>query len=265
MQKILIFLLYTCLSAFAAEDLPPDLNDIGIEEKVGDTLPLNLQFTDESGTTRPLQYYFNQNKPVLFQFVYYSCPMLCNLLLNGFVSAAIDMTKKLGKDYTILTISINPSDTPELAATKRKAYIDTLNQDEGAKDWHFLVGNEANIQSITKALGFKFKLLENGEFSHAAGMMFVNNQGIVKRYLYGIVYNGYTLDRAIRESMGLEKLTVSDKILLFCYRYDHKKGEYVLFAENFMRMSGGVVLLLVGLLMIFYWRKEIANKPKIVA
>jgi len=262
MRKILAsffcaFLLVMQLAVQASEDLPDDLKGVGFTEKIGQSLPLNLTFTNQQGKKVALKDLFS-DKPVIVQMVYHSCPMLCDMLLNAYIDGARDMKNKLGKDYKVITLSIDPSEELDVTQNKRKAYLDTLgNLSEAQKDgWIFLQGDSLSISKFTEATGFKYKLLPDGEYSHQAGLVIVNPDGKIKQYLYGLHYSAFTLDQSLLSGKAKQNLTMQDKVMMFCYRYNPQKAEYVLFAENFMKLGGVLVVLVVGFFLVLLWSKE---------
>lgn len=245
----------------ASEELPNDLKGVGFTEKVGNLLPLEQKFIQQNGKEVTLGSLFGK-KPVLLNMAYHSCPMLCDMLLNGLIDGARDAKSKLGKDYQIITISIDPKEELDVGRKKRKAYLDTLGITDSLtrESWTFLQGDSIAIHAVTNAIGFNYKKLDNGEFAHQAGIVVVSPTGEVRQYLYGLVYTSFTLDQALITGRNVQELSLHDKVMMFCYRYSPEDKAYVLFAENVMRASGGVVLAIVGMLLLVMWKREMRKK-----
>jgi protein SCO1/2 len=172
--------------------LPETLKKVGIEQKLGDQLPLDTQFKDEYGDLVNLGRYFNNGRPVIIAFVYYECPMLCNQVLNGLTGSLKGVTFDAGKEFDVVAISFDAKefDMPGLAESKKASYMQRYGRPGTEKGWHFLTGTEASIQAITQAAGFSFKWDDkSNQFAHAAGVMVVTPEGKMSRYLYGIDYS----------------------------------------------------------------------------
>lgn len=230
--------------------------DVGIEQKLGEMIPLDLEFFDEEGKTVQLGQYFN-DKPVILTLVYYNCPRLCNLVLNGVLKSIRMIPQELGKDYDIVTISFNPKDTPELAKTKKTNYLKKYEGQQKEAGWHFLTGTPEAIQKITEAVGFQYEYIEeSGEFAHGSGIMVLTKEGKVSQYLYGIDYNAKDLRLALTESSDGKVGTLVDQVLLLCFHYDPKMGKYGVSIMKTLR-AGGVITIagLFGFL-LFQFRKE---------
>jgi protein SCO1/2 len=258
----LILLFLFSVSAHGEESLPVDLEDVTIQENLGDTVPLSSIFYDETGKEVPLSQLVRPGIPVVLNLVYYECPMLCNLVLNGLSRGLNQMDWTPGHEFDIITISIDPGETHELAAEKKEAYLSTLNVRPSERGWRFLTGTEANIQRVADAVGFKFNLMEDGEYAHGASLFVMSSEGVLSRYLYGIEYKGFDIKRSLLDAMDGKQISALDKVLMFCYRYDQNSRGYVLFAQNFMRSSGYLVLIGIVLLFGTLWMREIRNRKK---
>jgi protein SCO1 len=244
-----------------AETLPADLVNVGIEEHLGANIPLDAVFLDEDGKEVRISSYFHPGRPVLLNFAYYECPMLCTMVLNGMVKGIKKMAWMPGKEFEVVTISIDPGEGPKLAADKKATHIAALGKPEAAQGWHFLTGKEADIRRVTDAIGFKYQYNPiSDEFAHVAGVYTLSPEGKICRYLYGIDYRSKDLRLALLDASEGRSLSIGDKIIMFCYRYDANAKGYVLFARNFMRGGGylfmaGFILLMGGL-----WRREWKRK-----
>ena len=238
--------------------LPTALRDVGIEQKLDQQLPLDLMFRDENGQPVKLGQYFGQ-KPVVLAFVYYDCPMLCTQILNGMGEVIRVMPFELGKDYEVVTISFDPRESAELAASKKKVYVGYLParmQPSANAGWHFLTGDAESIKQVTDAAGFKYHYDESTkQFAHASGIMVATPQGKLSRYYYGIQYSARDLRLGLIESSQNKIGSPVDQLLLYCYHYDPATGKYGAVVMNIVR-AGGVITVLAIVAMFFILRRR---------
>jgi protein SCO1/2 len=248
------------LSAQTTAGLPAPLRGVGIDEKVGQNIDLNLEFTNERGYQEPLKDFFKSGRPVLLDLVYYNCPMLCNLLLNGQVDVLRKISWTPGDQYEVVTISINPSETFDLAKAKKQTYLAGLDMPAGAAHWHFLTDYADNSQKLSDQLGFHYRWdARQQNFAHTAAIMFISPVGKICRYLYGIRFKPLDVRLALTEAgEGKSRFSV-EKILLFCYHYDPKAGSYAAAASTIMSIGGFLTVLIVVFLL---WRLFRAEKKK---
>lgn len=237
--------------ALARAGDPADvIRQVGFDQRLGEPVPLDIPFRDESGREVRLGDYFGK-RPVVLSLVYYDCPMLCNLTLNGLTSALRVLTFDPGRDFEIVTVSFEPRETPELAAAKKEAYVHRLKRPGAEKGWHFLTGDQASIDRLTRAVGFRYVWDEpTRQYAHASGILVLTPDGRLARYLYGIEYAPKDLRLALVEASKNAIGTVADHVLLYCYRYDPAKGKYGVLAMRLVR-TGAV--LTVGALGAFVW------------
>ena len=242
---------------------PALLDEIGIDQKLGDKLPLELTFKDESGRTVTLRDYFGHGKPVLLNFVYYECPMLCGEVLNG-VSAALKVLKFApGKEFEVVTVSIDPRETPTLAAAKKETYMARLGREGAEKGWHFLTGEEENIKALTDAAGFHYVWdPKMQQYAHAAGIMLVTPEGKLAQYYYGVEYSARDMRLGIIEASKERIGNLADKILLYCYHYDPQTGKYGAIVSNIMRLGGATTVVVLGGFLIVMFRREGSGRLK---
>ena len=245
------------------EPLPDELEGIGITEHLDEKLPLDLEFTDDQGRTVRLGDYFGQGKPVLVNLVYYTCPMLCTLVLNGVVEGIREMSLDLGEDFTAVTVSIDPSETPALARAKKDGYLSEYGRPGGAAGWHFLTGEQDQITALAEALGFGYRYdPRSGEFIHTAATFVCTPEGTISRYLYGIEYEAQTFKLALLEA-GEGKIGSSlDRLILFCFHYDSASGRYAPYARNIMRVGGALTALVLGMVLAGFWARESKRRKK---
>src|ERR1051325_7032575 len=232
--------------------LPTALKGVGIDQKLNQQLPLDLILKNERGERVKLGDYCG-TKPVVLALVYYQCPMLCNQMLNGMVTAFRVMSFAPGKEFEVVTISFDPRETPELAAAKKKTYVDYLPDDKRAaadNGWHFLTADEASVARITDAVGFRYHWDEaTKQFAHASAIYVATSQGRLARYFYGIEYAPRDLRLGLIEAADNKIGSPVDQLLLYCYHYDPATGKNAAAVMNLMRVSGVVtVVALVGLL-----------------
>jgi len=244
---------------------PPSekLEGVGVDEKLNSPIPLDLTFLDENAQKVQLRDFFSEEKPVALTLNYYECPMLCTLQLNGLAEAIKDLGFVPGKEFELVTVSINPEETPELARSKKQNYISYLGNPEASLGWHFLTGEEDNIRALADAVGFRYRYdPETGEFAHVAVVVVLTPQGIISRYLYGVQYEAKVLRLSLIEASRGEIGTPLDKIILYCYRYDASAGRYTPIAMNIVRLSGLITLGVLGFLLGTFWIKDISKQKK---
>ncbi|MDZ7638163.1 MAG: SCO family protein [Bryobacterales bacterium] len=234
---------------------------VGVDEKSGETIDLDLTFVNEGGQKVALRQYFGQGKPVLLNLVYYRCPMLCNLVLNGQTETMRKIPWEPGADYTVLTISIDPTETAQLAREKRAVYLATYGKP--APGWHFFSDDNGNVKKLAGQIGFNYKYDTRIEqYSHPSVITILSPEGKVSRYLYGIQFKPLDLRLGLAEAKE-EKFSFSaEQLLLLCYHYDPAAGSYVMFAMNFMR-GGGVLVVLLIAFMIFRLRRHEKSRGKL--
>ena len=220
--------------------LPKALTGVGIDQKLNEQLPLDLVFRNENGEDVKLGSYFGK-KPVVLSLVYYQCPMLCNQVLNGMVTAFKVMAFKPGQEFEVVTVSFDPRETPALAASKKKTYVDYLPEAKragAASGWHFLTGDEASIKRITDAVGFRYHWDEaTNQFAHASGIFVATPQGKLARYFYGIEYAPRDLRLGLIEAAENKIGSPVDQLLLYCFHYDPATGKYGAAVMNLMRLE----------------------------
>lgn len=243
--------------ALADEKIPIELQGVGVKEHRGDGIPLNLQFNDDTGRQVRLGQYFQSGKPVIFNLAYYSCPMLCTMVLNGLVQGLKGVAWSPGSEFEVVSISIDPRDTVDIARAKKANYVSAYGRSGSAAGWHFLTGSEGNIRAVADAVGFSYRwdpVQQN--FAHAAVIFMLTPAGKISRYLYGIDYSPRDLRLGLVEASQGKIGSQLDQLLLFCYHYDPVTKKYALFATNLMRLGGGITALLLGTLLAGYWLRE---------
>lgn len=254
-----LFLLSTpqvCALAQSQQVIPNQLQEVGIDQKLDEQVPLDLQFLDESGDPVPLSQFFGR-KPVLLTLVYYECPMLCTMVLNGVVRSLKAVNLDVGDDFEIVTVSINPREGADLASSKKEEYVREYGRPEAGKGWHFLTGREKEIRKLAAAVGFRYRYEEQTEqYAHAAAIMLLTPEGRVSRYFYGVDFPPRDLRLGLVEASANQIGTVSDQVLLFCYQYDALSGKYSFTIMNIVRAAAVLTILSLGLLLFVLLRRE---------
>ena len=254
-------------SQAAAQVSPDELKNVGIDQRLDQQLPLDLQFKDETGETVKLGDYFQAGRPVILNLAYYTCPMLCGEELAGLASALGVLRLTPGKEYEVVTVSFNPEETPEVAAEKKKIYVDRMNERLEKKSdgsgWHLLTGRQAEIQQLADAVGFHYKRdTRTGQFIHAAAITIATPQGRLAQYYYGVEYSPKDLRLGLIEASRNKIGNLVDQITLYCFHYDPKSGRYGAVVTNILRLSGAATVLLLGGFLIVMYRRGPHNSHK---
>ncbi len=253
----ILFLTHFTLNAQLVRKNEQTLNKIDIKEHLGNRIPLNLDFVNEKGQKVSLSTVFQSEMPIVLTLAYYECPMLCTFVLNGLSNSARKLNWIPGKDYQLLTISIDPEETSDLAVAKRSIYEDSLGKTDSDLSWNFWVGEKTAIDELADALGFQyFYDKTRDEFSHPAVVFVLTEEGYISRYLYGIEYSPKDLRLAILEAGEGKIGTIVDRVILFCHFYDPNGKKYVLFAMSVMRLGGIITVLALGIFVTLLWMKE---------
>ena len=257
------FLLFGfCLSVNAqpAGMRPPVLKDVGIDQLLNQQVPLDLEFKDETGRTVKLQEYFGTNKPIILSLVYYDCPQLCSLTLNGLMNVLKTLPMKAGKDFISLTVSFDPKEKPELAAEKRKTYLEKLANPELNDGWHFLTGDEQNTLALTKSVGFRFVWDPvSKQYAHTSALIVITPQGKISRYFYPSDVLSNFEPRDIRfgvlDASNGKVGSLADQVILYCYQYDPNRGTYGLVLMRIMRVFAVITIITLAALILYLRHK----------
>jgi protein SCO1 len=238
---------------------PPGLKNVSIQQNLNQQIPPDLTFTDDLGRKVQLRDYFGQ-KPLILNFVYYGCPMLCGEELNGLESALRVLKFDLGKEFEVITISFDPKNTPEIAAKKKEQILRRYNRPGAERGWHFLVGQPDAIVAVTKAAGFQYEYDEKtGQFAHSTAILVLTPQGKIAQYYYGIDYPPKDLRLALVEASQNRIGNLADELLLYCYHYDPEKGKYSATVLRVLRLMAVATMLCVGALLFAMIRRGSAN------
>jgi protein SCO1/2 len=235
---------------------PAMLKNVGIDQKLNAQVPLDLTFRDEAGRTVPLGSFF-QKKPVILALVYYECPMLCNMTLNGLVRSLHSITLSAGDDFELVAVSINPRESPQLAMAKKETYLEKYQRHNATNGWHFLTGKEENIQALADAVGFRYAydpIIK--QYAHAAGIMIATPDGKLSRYFYGIEFPSRDLRLGLVEASNNKIGSPVDQVLLYCYHYDPVTGKYGLAIQRLLQVMGSATALALGTFLFVNFRRE---------
>jgi protein SCO1 len=254
------FLLFSgflaAVAASAADTRPPMLRDVGIEQRLGQQLPLDALFSDELGRPVRLGQYFGR-RPVILVLAYYNCPMLCTQVFNGLVSSLRVVGFDAGKEFDVVAVSFDPRDRPADAAAKKKAYMDEYRRPGAALGWHFLTGGSGSIERVTRAAGFRYRYDEStGQFAHSTAIYVATPEGKLSRYFYGIEYGPRDLRLALVEASSNRIGSPVDQILLYCYHYDPKLARYSAAIMSMVRFGGAGAVVILSAFLTIMWRRD---------
>jgi len=264
----LVITLTTLVHGQVVQDDPEELKGIDVVEHLGEEIPLDLAFVNGGGDTVTLQTYFEDGRPVILILGYYTCPMLCNLVFNGVAETAKEMAWTPGREYQIVSVSIDSTETSLIAGAKQENYIASLDKPGADDGWAFLVGAADQSRALADAIGFEyFWVEENQQYAHPAVITVLSPKGKISRYLYGIQFPERDLRMALIEASEGKVGSTIDRIILSCYHYDPQAGGYVLFAGGLMRIGGFATVAALGVLIGgMVWRdrrrrrKEVATR-----
>jgi protein SCO1 len=237
--------------------------DIGLDQRLDAQLPLDLTFADESGKQVRLREYFG-TKPVILSLAYYDCPMLCTLVVNGLIRTLRTLSFSAGNEFTVLTVSFNPTDTTKMAAIKKQTSLQSYNRAGAEAGWHFLTGDEATIQQLTQAVGFRYRYdPERKEYAHASGIMVLTPQGHISRYFYGVEYAPRDVRFGLIEAASGKIGSPVDQLLLLCYHYDPATGKYGMVITRSLQLAGAATVLGIGGFIVLSLRRDRRQKSTV--
>ncbi len=245
---------------------PGILKEIGVDQKLDNQVPLDVEFTDEHGKKVTLQDYAGE-RPIVLSLVYYGCPKLCGEVLNG-LTRSLRMLKDIpmvpGKDFEVVTLSFDPTETPELAMEKKKNYIKEYEQPGAEDHWHWLTGKEENIRKVTDAVGFRYAWDEKQEqYAHASAIFLLTPDGKVSRYFFGIAYSPKDMRLGLTEASNGKIGGPVEKIMLLCYHYDATLGKYSVLVMRLIQVGGLITLLALGSFMFVMLRRDSRTKQAV--
>lgn len=244
----------------AASKMPLALQHVGFEPELNAQMPLDLPFRDESGKSVALREYFGR-KPVVLAFVYYSCPMLCDQVQQGVVGSLRMISFNPGRDYDVVFISFDPSETSYMAAAKKKTDMGHFRRPETDAGWHFLTGSKESIEAATKAANFRYSFdSKSNTFAHASGVMLLTPDGRISRYFYGVEFPGRDMRLGLIDASAGKIGSPIDHVLLFCFHYDPTAATYSASILKLIRLGG--VLTILGLVLGFLIFRRREGGPK---
>ncbi len=239
---------------------PSILKKVDFEQRLGAQVPLDLFFRDEAGRTVRLGDYFGR-RPVVLQLVYYKCPMLCTLALNGLLRAFRATHFTAGREFEAVTVSINPQETPALAGAKKAVYLGKYGRPEAARGWHFLTGQEPAIHALADAIGFHYAYdPASGQYAHTTGFVVLTPAGRIARYQFGVEYSARDLQFSVMDASGGKIGTPVEKFLLYCFHYDPAASKYTATVMHILRATSIATFLALGTFIIVMVRRDRRNK-----
>ena len=242
---------------------PEALRNVAFDQRLNEQVPLDLVFRDENGRTVKLLEYFGK-KPVILMFMYYECPHLCPLVLNGLVRSLKALSFTVGTEFSVLSVSIDPDEGPQLAAAKKREYLPRYDRPGAELGWHFLTGEETSIKRLTEAVGFRYAYdPKTDQYAHASGVIILTPRGVISRYFYDIEYSPRDMRLALIEASANKIGSPIDQLLLFCYQYDPLTGKYNLVIMNVLRLAGfATVLGLAAFVLVMLRRERVGSIKK---
>lgn len=243
---LVAFCMLSVTTSYSAQSqLPEAVRNVGIDQRLNEQIPLELEFHDETGKTVKLNEYFGR-KPVILALVYHECPMLCSEVLSGLLKCLRVLSFSVGKEFEVLTVSFNPKEDAALAKSVKDSYVKRYKREGAEKGWHFLTGDLASIQSLTRSVGFRYSYDATKDlYAHAAGIMLLTPQGRLSRYFYGVEFAPRDLRLGLVEAAHNKIGSLADQVLLFCFHYDPATGKYGFVIMTVVRTVG--ILFVLGL------------------
>jgi protein SCO1/2 len=255
-QKLLaLALLLTAGAVSYAQMKAP--TEIGIDEKLGSSIDLDAVLKDETGKQVTLRQYVD--KPTILIFNYFRCPGICPVLISNMVQIVNQMQLEPGKDYRLIAVSFDPTDTPQLAAEKKANYLNQMRRPFSPDDWHFLTGDAASTKAVADSAGFRYQL-KGDMYVHPGAIMLLTPKGILSRYIYGTSFVPADVEMAVKQAAGGTVLPTISKALAFCYTYDPQGRQYVF---SITRLVGTATLVLAGIFIVFVIRGKVKKSKKI--
>jgi len=256
MKKAVFALLLACIDAMAQDPPAGILTQIGVDQRLNASVPLDLVFKDETGQPVRLDSFFHK-KPVILSLVYYECPMLCSMTLNGLVKAMRPLSFTAGNELEVLTISFDPSESSEVAAAKKATYIKDYGRPRAATGWHFLTSSPESIKRLTESVGYRYKWDgDTKQWAHVSAIMVLTPDGHVSQYLYGIEFSARDLRLSLIQASENKIGTLVDKFLLYCYHYNPDTGKYGLVIMSAVRIAGLMTVFALAAFILISRRRE---------
>ncbi len=237
--------------AKASAEMPDELKDVGIEEKIGKKIDLTLMVTTEKGEVVPLSTFFKAKRPVIFSPVYFNCPGLCNFHLNGLTDTLKLVDWSAGNQFEVVAFSFDAREKSEIANSKKSSYLKVYDRAGAENGWHFVTADQATIAKITEQVGFKFKWNEKvNEWSHASAAIVVAPDGAIARYLHGIQFEARDVKLALNEAADGKVGNIVDSVMLYCFKYNRHESKYGLQVFRVMQIGAAVTAFIMALWLI---------------
>lgn len=261
--QIMAFSVFVCINNCVDAQLNTPVKEfegVGVEEHLEDYVPLSAVYTDDRGRRLRLQDFFKEGRPVVLSMNYSSCPMLCSQQLNGLVDSLKKIDLLTGKDFEVVSVSIDPLETTVRARDTQQKYTKLYGRPGGGRGWHFLTGEQSEITRLSEAIGFKYKFVpQQQEYAHTAVFVICTPDGRISRYLYGVAFDSQTVRLSLVEAAEGKIGTAMDQLILMCFSYNPTDGSYSPAIIGIMKVGaaatvGGLLLCLVPV-----WRRR---KPK---
>lgn len=240
---------------------PRELEHVNVTEHLDGPIPLDTPFRDHTGANVTLRTYFDGKRPVVLQFAYHSCPVVCSMITNNLAAGLKGVPWTVGKEFDVITISIDPKESLERTANKRKSILTEYGRAQSG--WHFLVGDESSIQAVTKAAGFEYQYdARQQNWAHPSVVFVLKPTGHLARYLYGLEFPSNDLRLGLLEASEGRSISTVEQIILYCYHYDPQGGKYVLVARRVMQVGGGAVAIVLFGVLGMFWARELRRKGR---
>ncbi|HEX4963854.1 MAG TPA: SCO family protein [Thermoanaerobaculia bacterium] len=249
-------------SVVPSSEMPGVLKAVGYDQRIGERVPLDSPWKDETGRAVTLRSYFGtaQSRPAVLVLAYYHCPMLCDMVLQGVETGLKPLSLDPGRDFDVVVAGIDPAETPALAAKKKNEILERYARPGTEGGWHFLTGPQDSVTRLAQAVGFRYVYdPQRNQFAHAAGMVILTPEGRVSRYLLGVEYPARDIRLGLVESGNGKLGTVADQILLYCFHYDPLVGRYSAVTLSVVRAAAAATVLILVLLVVFLRRRETAE------
>jgi protein SCO1/2 len=244
--------------------VPDEIPGVGVDERFETPLPADATFVDHTGARVRIGDLFDGERPVLLTLVYHQCASFCDMVLRAVADSLAQQPWTAGVEFDVITLSIDPRDTPDVLAEARTRILGRYGRADAERGWHFLGGTEEEIHRVTEAVGYRYHWDERTQqFAHPGAMMIVQPSRRMSRYLYGLEFPHNDLRIALMEASEGRHLATSEQIirasLLYCFRWDHADGRYVLAAWRIMRLGGVLTVVVLGGVLFTFWRRERAR------
>lgn len=235
----------------------PELQGVGLDPQIGQTIPMNLEFKDEDGRVVRLDQFLSPGKPMILSPVYFGCRSLCNYHLNGLTEGLKGLDWSAGEKFEVVALSFDDHEGPELAKAKKESYMKLYDRPKGVRGWHFLTGDKESISKLTQQVGFRFRWnQEMGEWAHPSAAIIVSPDGKITRYLPGVYFRPQDIKLALNESVDGKLGTFVDRMVLFCFRYDEHQSKYSPVVSNIMKLGGALMIFALALWLIPFWYRS---------